>query len=277
MSEIAIQDVLAEAGRGDVSTNFWDSRRYEIDAVKQGEREKVAEFILRVAKGFPEVHRTIQLLSLPGIGWMFENYLRSLTSCQVVGLERSKTLYYQSRCFIPGVPLAAASIRHRLIEKSLPFGSGRITYSRVRCVNWGSQRYTSFNFKENRRVRSNRLLMMDAATYMNLFFDGYGATEKQREEFATRFYQRTAVWLDFTSQLCDSVEATVSKLPYCLDSSDFEKPVAITLMNARDRYHSADERVARLIKLQPLLKPVKHWTYVGKGGVSMLTACFLVR
>ena len=55
-----------------------------------------------------------------------------------------------------------------------------------------------------------------------------------------------------------------------------KKPVAITLMGCRDAFHSTGQRVAAIKAAQPALDIVDAWTYVGKGGVSMLTVCGLI-
>jgi hypothetical protein len=51
----------------------------------------------------------------------------------------------------------------------------------------------------------------------------------------------------------------------------------ITCMNARDRLTGSDRRIKHMLDQQPAMKYEDHWTYVGKGGVSMLTACFTMK
>jgi hypothetical protein len=60
---------------------------------------------------------------------------------------------------------------------------------------------------------------------------------------------------------------------FALSTSHRIIPVAITVMNCRDAYRSAEQRVERIAKIQPGFRPVEHWTYSGGGGVSMLTVC----
>jgi hypothetical protein len=99
----------------------------------------------------------------------------------------------------------------------------------------------------------------------------YGATIEQRKEFYEKFYKRTAVWLDFTSTLCTSVELTLRGLPLCLMPD--AKPVVITVLNGRDAFKGVETRVRRMVEVQPAFQVRDYWTYIGKGGVSMLTVC----
>lgn len=262
---IPLWQLLDGCGRNDISTAFWGDDEYDRSSVKWDEREKVADFLISAVS--PQTN-LVKLLSFPGVVWSFEAYLRGRISCQFIGLERNKTTYRKSARAIPGPRTAENSHHTRRIEKSLPFGKGSITYSRV------NKRGT-----RTRNTRANRLLLMDAETYSGLMFADCGASAAQKLEFADRFYCRNAVWLDFTSQLCTQVESTLSRLPYCLERPDFppyKKPVVITVMNARDSYHGSLERIARILQIQPQLEYVNHWTYIGKGGVSMLTGCFLM-
>ena len=115
--------------------------------------------------------------------------------------------------------------------------------------------------------------MLSAEAYMTMMFTDYGATRTEKEDFGKRFYNRDAVWLDFTSFLCRSVEEVIKHLPFCLATTRKEKPVVLTLLNARDSYHGSDSRVARIVELQPAFKYENHWTYTGKNGSSMVTVC----
>jgi hypothetical protein len=267
---VSLPALLDTFGRSDITGTFWDGQQYGRDPVKQLEREKVCDFFLEVSVHFPGTRLPLRVVSFPGADWSFEYLLLNSVKSQFVGLERSKTVYQRARRAIPGVKHSWTSHHHCLLEKQLLYGKGQIIYSRVKARSSGGGICT----------RSNRLVLMDAEVYTSLFFEDYNAPMKDREEVWKRFYNRNAVWLDYTSQLHDSIERTLKRLPFVLEppsACDYQKPVVITVLNARDQFHSAEQRVQRMIEVQPALQPVKHWTYVGKGGVSMLTACFLVR
>jgi hypothetical protein len=279
----ALSDVLEHIGKSDLRSTYWDEGYHRSDP-KQQERERVLEFILDASRQLPE-HYPIRLLSMPGLSWNFERMLLAeKEGSHLVALEKSNTIYKRARAFMPFIPslefgrytkLTKQSSRYwigsdynyLLNDRELTYGSGQIIYTRGRA-----SRHLG-----NCTDRSHRFLLMDTATYASMLATDYGATLQEKQGFNIRFNLRNAVWLDYTSPLCHSVEETLKNLLFCLEPSGYKKPIIVTVLNARDGFHGDEQRVGRLLKLQPALEYVKHWTYTGKGGVSMLTACFVAQ
>lgn len=262
---VSLAALIDSSGRSDVSGQY-HADSYGLEAIKQAEREKVLEHLML----WLCPHYPAKLLSMPGLSWAFENMLIAAhPKAQVIGIERSHTIYLRSRRLIPGVKHSELSEYTSLQHRFMRFGIGDFHYSRV----------TMHRKREGKgcgpkSYRSNRLLNMDVETYMSMLTTDYRATMAERQDFNSRFYMRNCVWLDFTSQLCGSVERALQNLLFCFDAQDKKpKPVAITIMNARDGIVGANNRVARILQLQPALIYDKHWTYVGKNGTPMLTFC----
>lgn len=237
---VNLRTLVDGLGRNDCATNFWSSLDYQRGEEKQEQREKVLAFILEYTAKFRESRR-VKMLSFPGSEWTFERMLCASTDCQLVGLERSKTIYLKARTAIPGLAESDQNFRYWLIEKEMKFGHGEFWYSRVK------QRASCKSIVS----RSNRLLLMEAETYASVLFEDYGASVDEREGFIKRFYFRNAIWLDYTAQLHGGMERTLKLLPFCLEPpeySDAKKPVVITLMNARDDHHSDMQRVEQIMR-----------------------------
>lgn len=260
-SQVKFRDGL-HGGSGDVDTEYWKGAY----SAKQDERERVLAFISDAVMRFPRDNANVRMLSLPGISWLFEHMLVQRFPCQFVGLEKSATLYSRSRVAMPGIRDSHLTANRRLTENTLQYGNATMVYSDVR-TDAGFHAFTG---------RENRLLLMDAETYATVLFTDYCAPAEKKDLFNALFCRRNAVWLDYTGTLSPNVENTLRHLPFCMVPNKVRKPVVITVMNARDYYHGDQERVDRMMQVQPALEYAKHWTYVGKGGVSMLSACFYV-
>lgn len=264
MLEQAFPDVLDSLGRSDFGTTFHQTD-YARTGTKQTEREKVLDFMLgHFVEGFGRV----RLLSLPGLDWIFEHMLlRARPDSHLVGLERSFTVFARSRRALPAGPMDRGQHGKHLQDRTITFGDGEVAYSRIAANRPGAGKCG------RRDSRSNRLLRMDTATYASMFTTDYGATYKQKKEFHEKFYLRNAVWLDYTGTLCGGVESTLRHLPLCLAPDENLKPVVLTLRNGRDGFRGVEQRIARVLAVQPAFEYRRHWTYLGKGGVPMLTVC----
>lgn len=276
-TNVSFQDVLGHVGRNDAG-GYHDGRYGVHSDAKQAERERVLEFILgHVDDG----NHRIKMLSFPGLSWSFENMLLARRpDSSLLCLENSVSIYHRAKRFIPGIRNAEDSELYRLQERTFQFGRAEVSYSRVtmhtrkaspstqRHPIWGGYRGTGA-----KAWRSNRFVLMNAETYMTMLTSDFGQDAHQRKQWHAKFYNRSAVWLDFTSQLCSSTETTIQNLHFCMSCDSDPKPVAITLLNCRDSYKGVKARLGRIQELQPRLAIQDHWTYAGKSGAPMLTVC----
>lgn len=270
-SPIAMLDALSHAGRSDYQGRFHRTD-YAHSNTKHEQREKVLGFIL----GKHPADTALRLLSLPGADWTFERMaqLAHGAHCQFVGLERSFTVFHQSRRAIPG-PVGEDSAQ--VEERMMAFGSGNIYYARRSALGPRVGKFYTdasgrvHESKGRRQDRSHRLLLMDVATFTSVLSTRYGESPIQRREFSERFCRRSAAWLDFTAPICSSVLTAVANLQNVVSAAS--APVVVTVMNCRDRFSGTEARVRALADAQPAFKVATHWTYIGAGGVSMLTAC----
>lgn len=256
-------------GRSDYVGGYHSESYGLTSLAKQVEREKVLSFITK----YYAHHDCVKMLSLPGLDWTFERMLLAAhPMSHLTGLEHSYSAFMRSRRAIPGVHKAWGMVNGKgqfteeqadLSDRQFRFGDGDYIYSRRSNRDNGA----------HRSVRANRLLYMQADTYMTMLCSDYGATMEQKRMFHSKFYRRNAVWLDFTSQFCKSVQTCLEWLPICLDSGDDPKPIVLTLMNARDGVTGVQNRIDRILACQPALVYAGHWTYSGKNGTPMLTVC----
>lgn len=270
-TQVRIRDQL-HGGCSDIDTTYWDDD-YAQSEVKEQERHRVLNFILDRVNYFPHDYRRVRLLSFPGIHWRFESIFRKRVSgtpvgLQVIGLEKSATLYAKSRLLMPGRKHAERYPSERLVANSFEYGREVIDFSQVRSDVNSSSVEDQFN----------KLVLLSAETYATMLSTDYGAEYEQKLAFGRHFGHRNAVWLDYTSPVTPSIENTLRWLALCMEAPahrrGYGKPVVVTVLNARDYCHSPEERIERMTLAQPGLQYRSHWTYVGKGGVSMLTACF---
>lgn len=259
---LSFADTVDAIGRYDAGNYSPD--RHGFCARKQEDRERVLDFIL---SHHQSTHR-LKLLSLPGVDWTFEHMLLARKPMsQVVGLERSFSVYARSRRAIPTPTRCPSESAMQLQDRVMSYGTGNIVYSRV-----AANRLKDHGLK--RSIRSHRLLLIEAATFASVLATDYRATKDEKKEFYERFGMRNAVWLDFTSSICSGVTETMRNLPLVLLSDPV--PVCITIRNGRDSNAGVAARIALLEKAQPLFKTERHWTYVGGGNSSMLTVCGVI-
>ena len=261
--------LLDAVGRNYHDGEFYSNEYWRTSSEKQKERERVLEFILNNSN-----ECRVKLLSFPGMSWQFENMLRSETETGIphlICLEKNISLYHRTKHLIPGKRKKSYSNRwNGFRERTFEYGRATCLYSRV-----ASHQITRRRTGQKKWV-SNKLLLMDSSAFMSMLCTDYGATHNQKIDLNNRFYSRTAVWLDFTSNLCAAVEETIRNILFCLESPSrkHNKPVVITILNGRDNLKGEDQRIERIIKLQPAFEYQDHWAFKGKGGTSMLTMCF---
>ena len=251
-------------GRSDFRGTYHGSD-YGRSHVKQAERERVLDYVLSVARQQDDA-AFIKLLSFPGLDWTFEQMLLlEHPRAQIVGLERSFSAYARSRRVMPLGPRDRGEEGRHLQDRSIAYGTGSVTYSRIAANRPGRGKCGK------RPTRSNRLLLMEFATYVTMLTTDYGATLSQKREFHEKFWGRNAAWLDFTGTLCSSLEESLRQLPLCFDHG--EHPLVLTLRNGRDLFQGVDARLRRISTVLPGFTIDDHWTYLGKAGSSMLTIC----
>lgn len=236
----------------------------ELALVKQQEREKVAAFIL---KYFPRVGPKV--LSMPGTSWAFElRLIRSAPMTHVVGVEMKPAIYLQAKRAMPMLCLHNVNPQWRefalVSERMCQYGTEHYTYAR-----------TMANEHAQKTRSSHRLVMMRMSTFLSMLISDYGQTKGQRCAFHRRFCSRNAAWLDFTGSMSTELENCLRFLPFALEAPHISqaKPVVVTLFNGHDNFRGVESRIKHLTHVQPLFKPVEHWTYVGKNGSPMLTVC----
>ena len=257
---VNFRGVLDHVGRSDY-VGAYHSDAYGSTETKQAERQKVLDFIVGF---YPDENYCVKLLSLPGIDWTFERMLLGERArSHFVGLEHSYSAFKRSRRAIPCLPGSQLTDHGHLQDRVFQFGRGDYFYSKA----------LSRDKARNNTVRSNRILYMKSDAYATMLLTDYSATMQQKQEFNDRFYRRNAAWLDFTSQLCQSVETTIQNALMFMEPTTAPKPLVITIMNARDGITGVESRIARIMKIQPAFVYDSHWTYAGKNGTPMLTVC----
>ncbi len=255
--------LLAHVGSNDYHGAFYDTGYFRNSPEKQRQREYVLDFILKNTRS----DQMTKLLSLPGMSWSFENMMiAARVRTHLICLESSATIFHATKRVMPGNPDSHKHWYTKLQDRTIHYGNATIYYSRI-------SRYLRTN-KKHKKARSNRILLMDSATFMSMLVTDFGATMDERLDFRDRFYLRNAVWLDFTSNLCKSVERTLENLLFCLTPKRDKKPVVVTILNGRDSCKSVDARISRMMDIQPALEYQDHQVIRGKGGCSMLTTCF---
>lgn len=262
-SGLETRGLIDHIGRSDAGNFHLGSYSY-LAHIKQEERAKVAEFILGYFPGIGP-----KILTMPGISWAFEIALinaRPMT--HVVGIENSATVYYRAARAMPMLCLQRLHARNRdfavMSERMRQYGRSSYTYAR-----------TTANQSSKKTRSAHRLLLMKMSTFASMLVSDYGQTKQQIVDFHHRFCSRTAAWLDFTGSISKEIENSLRFLPFCLEAPHISsaKPVVITLFNGHDHFRGVEQRIAHLVQAQPLFKPIKHWTYAGKNGSSMLTVC----
>jgi hypothetical protein len=154
-----------------------------------------------------------RLLSLPGARWRFETDLKVhfaqnqiATRFEVVAFERNTTVLHAARPYM---------IRARGREPgwaTFSFPDRRIDYALT-----------------NRSCCAH----MDVNDFLHLK-DALEANGKQAVACRTVFQRWTAVWLDYTSQICAPIESALPRLGSGLSRVADKVPVAVTVMASRE-------------------------------------------
>lgn len=247
---IELNQICDGLGRSDYLGNFHEDS-YELESLeKSDQRRKVLSYILQF---FQSSGTHLRPLTMPGQYWYFEHLLNvAHPNNQFVCLERSLTVFNRS---LHSMVNCHTDLRRRWKD----YGSGGYHYIST-CG-------------QSVKARRNCYLNMSASDYLSMLATDYGATLEQKSVFHHKFCRRNAVWLDFTSGLCDETDRAIFNLHFCLDPSPQVKPVVITLMYGRDISGFEQGRIEHIKKLQPLFHYEDHWTYIGKNGTPMITIC----
>lgn len=250
-----------------VGSRYHQNSNYSKSDVKFRQRALILRFF---EKYFPEHMTRPHVLTLPGKEWLFEQMLlERWPEATLLGVERSGAVHNVSRSYIPRNALAYLNYHDNVQDRTFQYGTAQIQYSRIS----NGLDVLGEAKRPSARRRSNRLLLMDVNDFLTLPMDDYKATAEQKRGFLKKFYLKHAVWLDYTGTLNDKVLRALSCLQFCLSNNPVEKPVAITVLNGRDRYKSKEARVAAIQAAQPGLTIRRVWTYEGANGSSMLTVC----
>lgn len=248
---------------------------YKTDYSKKDVKFRQRALVLRFFQRYFVPNFKMSVLTLPGTGWLFEHMmLQAFPFCSFTGVERSARVYHESRLHIPRNALAYAFNRDQVQDRTARFGHSSITYSRIsngykpsRCKSVEQAAVTQIN------RRSNRLVLMDVNDFLTILTEDHKASFNDKHRFVQRFYQKHAVWLDYTGTLTEKTLKAIGHIHLCLYPSIRPKPIVLTFMAARDNFHSKEERIAAIKEAQPNLT-IKHvWTYVGAGGCPMMTVC----
>lgn len=255
--ECSFSDLLAHVGRDDFHSRY-DFHTIGRSSIKNAQREAVADFLIK------HHHQpNVKLLSFPGAEWSFERGLAQIRQVQVVGLERSWSVYAKSRRAMLAKAGKVKPGCEGLQDRSMRYGNSLITYSRCPAQRKSTGIHT-------RATRSHRLILMDAETYATVLTTDYGAKSYEKLEFYQRFAGRSAVWLDYTCQLCPSVLRTLSAIQ--INCLPVEVPFVVTVLAGRDSWHGTEARIMAMEHAQPLWKCLDTYTHTSINGARMLTA-----
>jgi hypothetical protein len=261
LNPLSFRDALSHAGRSDFGGNYY-STEYGRTAAKAVERARVFDYMMEALGA----HYRIRLLSLPSIDWAFERmFMARYRHTQLVGLERSFSVYARARRQIPVGATDKIRKARDVQDRLMAYGNSTIAYSRVPA-------HRTHSKNPGPVWGANRLALMSAETYATVMTTDYRASMEQRKKFFTHFYMRNAAWLDFTGPLTAGLESVLTHAPLFMTPGQ-PNPFVLTVLNCRDRFRGAEARIARMQEVQPAYQIDKHWTYEGKGGVSMLTVC----
>ena len=218
------------------NSDYQASYVYEKSEEKQKQREKVLDFILTNAKS------RIKYLGFPGKDWMLERQLWAEdNTSRITGVEKNPSIYEKAKGYVPG--------RVALRDKSVSDGM-KITYaSSKQCL------YFLGELKHflDSHIR-NKLLTSGAYRY--------------------GFSFRNAVWLDFTSPLCQPVWEVLVGLNRVL--TPYDASICVTLLYGRDTLLETpgeEGRVQVIERAIPGFEAKKVWQYSGMNKSRMLTIC----
>lgn len=241
-----------ELRRGDHGFNLRESESSD-DPVKQEQRERVCDFLV---SNHPMPH--LRLLSFPAEKWRFEYLIsdRFGEGCsRFVGIEWNWRTALRSSWFMPGGPSRELTVR--LAEGYI---SGFETdFARLLYCHAGSFLALS---------RTDREL------------PGLAPRQKKyyRKILSSRYKRNTAVWLDFTSNICTETKRAMAHVGSHCDRNRPSVPVAVTLMIGRDIVTDRDKAVCELLNQSKWreFELLDSWRYTGDGGALMGTWCGLL-
>lgn len=152
----------------------------------------------------------MRLLSLPGRWWTLERELAKELNAQCVGFEWNLETLIRGRPYMPGK--RPHEITHEFLDGQI-LAYARSQSTALHC-NVG-------HFLSLRRLETSY-------------------NRRTWKEFILRFGRYSAVWLDYTSQICEEVRLGLQNLGRHLARKRKCIPVAISVMACRDRINSND-------------------------------------
>lgn len=224
---------------------------YVDDPAKDDCRARVLSHILRYHGSHP-----LRLLSFPGLRWTFERQLDSVRGGgnYFIGLERDPIIAARSVQWMPGT-------RRQLIREQLTIGELEVVVS-----------------------SRARLMYVDCETFFHIGRKQIGSREG-RAKWRNAYRLWSAIWLDFTGNLCFGVEKCLQRLAtHSLISA--KVPIAITVFKGRESrdittklnvfYASRAEYIEALLDAPRPDWPGRFMTdgtfeYKSAAGATMLT------
>ncbi len=196
----------------------------EVDwQIKEDQRQSVLKFLLS-----HHHQEEFCLLSLPDEKWTFERLVEcSVEKSRFLGLQWSWMHLERGLSWMPGG-------RTNLFEEEIQIGKIRGYYNdKSRIVFCHASGFISLSGLDVRGYERGN--------------GGKGTNKDKRYRFNKKYRRNTAVWLDFTSQICTEIDRTMGRLGYWLALRD-EVPVCISFLAARDNMNSDDQRVESITK-----------------------------
>lgn len=199
--------------------------------------------------------RWFRLLSLPSANWSFERMIHPTIEGNMpafVACERDPSVFGASAVMMPGM---------RRISGQMELRHGTIDFLRSECA---------------------KIAMCDLSTLMGIG-RGRHVSKWAKANFRDLWQNVTAVWLDFTCQLCREIEDCVPRLSSWCDMKTPTVPVALTFMGARETpdignklYLLGEDRIGyakRLLAYQRHRTFIDdgHFEYVSSSGTPMVT------
>lgn len=242
----------------------WSKHDDEDTPGKRDQRDRILRHLL----DHQQPGRQLRLLSMPGRTWAFEHLLlKEWEYASFVGIEWDWSTMEQGA---PFMPRKKGEGTHRY---TIPLGAGDLHGYETSLARWIHTPASSF-------VRISRKVLKHSP---HVHSNDY--TKAHCRQFSADFKGNTAIWLDFTSQMCTEIETALPRLGGFALKGMEDVPVAVSMMMARDGLGDEKDPVGpRAIRLVELLNssrfrrfiPKDAWSYMGSGA-PMITVTGLYR
>lgn len=235
VSQVETQSDLVFAQSGGFGSRYLEREVVHANhLIKQPVRDLVANY-------FTSVHhpkRPMRLFSLPSANWNFES--------QIGYMHRDATNFIA-------------------VERNIGIMRAGLRYMPGRGRMWSDELF------DLKCVSSDTASVMHSTTsvFFGLGRDPKFPTNGLRKEWFKKWRNLTAIWLDFTGQLCREIELTLPDVMYSLSQGSAEIPVAVTVMKAREMSDISNKLFAldtdRAGYIQRMLDVGKHRSFVVDG------------